>query len=314
MATPASLFRPGAQPEPLKVTLASPSEHEATPNTPRDTAYKAASKRAASATGESEVMPGIVLAPSAGAVEFDTVIAASGQLTILSAVQRIRMGTQRGGQRAHVWADEHSIHILIDAQLVKTVPSNLTAEDLHQLRMRGARPAAAPPAAPSPAATGTLAAGAVIEVDRCLDINGVTGVAGHRLKVGAELAGKKVTLRLDGHLIHVVHDGVLAKTLPCPLPADQRTTIRGARIATTQLPAPIAGPISVQRKVPADGVIMVARQRLRVGRAYAAKIVTVHVEDTHFRITCDGRELSLHPRNSQLPVRRWKAKIHALKL
>jgi hypothetical protein len=77
------------------------------------------------------------------------------------------------------------------------VPSNLTAEDLHQLRMRGARPAAAPPAAPSPAATGTLAAGAVIEVDRRLDADGVTGLAGHRVKVGAELAGKKVTLRLE---------------------------------------------------------------------------------------------------------------------
>jgi hypothetical protein len=59
---------------------------------------------------------------------------------------------------------------------------------------------------------------------------------------------------------------------------------------------------------------MVARQRLRVGRAYTGKIVTIHVEDTHFRVTCDGVELSPHPRNNQHPVRRWKAKIHAPKL
>jgi hypothetical protein len=32
----------------------------------------------------------------------------------------------------------------------------------------------------------------------------------------------------------------------------------------------------VQRKVPRDGVIMVTRQRLRVGTTYAGKIVTVH--------------------------------------
>jgi hypothetical protein len=314
MANPASLFRPGAQPEPLKVTVAQPSEHEATP------APAAAPTRHTTVTtaGALEVTPsphatGVVLSPSAGAVEFDTVIAPSGQLNVLSTAQRIRMGAQHAGLRAHVWADEHSVHVLVDGQLVKTVPSNLTADDLHHLRMRGALPAGPPPAASSAART-ELAAGAVVEVDRSLDSNGATGLAGHRLKVGPELASRKVTLRLDGHLVHVVHDGVLAKTLPSPIPADQRPTIRGARIAATQLPPPPAGPVSVQRKVPRDGVIMVARQRLRVGRTYADKIVNVHVEDTHFRITCEGTEISLHPRDNQHPVRRWKAKIHAPKL
>lgn len=307
MATPASLFRPGAQPEPLTVTVAPSSEHAAAPDATGPDA-------AATAASGIDVTPGIVLPPSAGAVEFDTVIAPSGQVTVLTAVQRIRMGTQRGGQRAHVWADEHSIHVLIDGELVKTVPSNLTADDLHHLRMRGALPAGPPPAAPAAAQAGDLPAGAAVEVDRALDGNGGTGLAAHRIKVGSELAGKKVTLRLDGHLVHVVHNGVLAKTLPSPLPADQRRTIRGARITTAPLPAPAAGPISVQRKVPRDGVVMVARQRLRVGRTYAGKIVTIHVEDTHFRVTCDGAELSLHPRDTQHPVRRWKAKIHAPRL
>jgi hypothetical protein len=58
---------------------------------------------------------------------------------------------------------------------------------------------------------------------------------------------------------------------------------------------------------------MVTRQRLRVGTAYAGKIVTVYVEDTHFRVISDGTEISLHPRNEQRPVSRWKAKIHAPK-
>ena len=46
---------------------------------------------------------------------------------------------------------------------------------------------------------------------------------------------------------------------------------------------------------------MVTRQKLRVGRTYAGKIVTVHVEDTHFRVTCDGTEISLHPEPSNAP-------------
>jgi hypothetical protein len=61
------------------------------------------------------------------------------------------------------------------------------------------------------------------------------------------------------------------------------------------------------------GGIMVTRQWLRAGATYAGKIVTVHVEDTHFRVTCDGAEISLHPRTDRRPVTRWKAKLRAPK-
>jgi hypothetical protein len=50
------------------------------------------------------------------------------------------------------------------------------------------------------------------------------------------------------------------------------------------------GAIAVERK-PVDGVIMVARQRLRVGRAYAGETITVHVEDTYFRVTLSSADL-----------------------
>jgi hypothetical protein len=67
--------------------------------------------------------------------------------------------------------------------------------------------------------------------------------------LGAELARRRVTLRLDGHLVHVISGGVLAMTLPSPPP----------------------GPVSAQCEVPGDGVIMVTRQRLRVGATSAGK-------------------------------------------
>ena len=240
-------------------------------------------------------------------------ISPAGVLSVLPRVQRLKMGPALAGQAARVWADEVTVHVTIGGQLVKTVPSSLDAEDLAELRMRGAAPAGPPPAMPAPARADALPAGTVIEVDRTVDANGTADLAGHKVKVGAELARSKVTLRLDGHLIHVIAGGVLAKTLPSPVPAGDRARLRGARIAGTPLPAPAPGPVSVQRKVPRDGVIMVTRQRLRVGATYAGKIVTVHVEDTHFRVTCDGTEVSLHPRNEQRPVNRWRAKIHAPK-
>lgn len=149
---------------------------------------------------------------------------------------------------------------------------------------------------------------------RSLDAEGKVRLATEHVKIGAELARQRVTLRLDGHLMHVVHNGILAKTLAAPIDTDQRASLRGARVATNPLPPPAAGPISVQLRVPQDGVVMVTRQRLRVGRTYAGKIVTIHVEDTHFRVTCDGVQLSLHPRHEQRPVTRWKAKIHAPRL
>jgi transposase InsO family protein len=293
MATPASLFRPGTQPD-LGLAGSAPQP---------------APGPACEPTGPAPLLLG---AQSAGAVEFDTVISASGVLGVLPAVQRIKMGAERAGQLAHVWADEFSIHVLIGGQLLKTVPSSLDAEDLATLKMRGATPAGPPPAAPAPAKAGALPGGTVIEVDRAVDGNGVADLGGHRLKIGPELARRRVTLRLDGHLVHVISGGVLAKTLPSPVPAADRAKLRGARIAAATLPPPPApGPVSVQRKVPRDGVIMVTRQRMRVGATYAGKIVTVHVEDTHFRVTCDGAEVSLHPRTEQRPVTRWKAKIHA---
>jgi hypothetical protein len=136
----------------------------------------------------------------------------------------------------------------------------------------------------SVARAGTLPA-AVIEVDRIVDINGNAELAKHRLRIGGELARRKVVLRLDGHLIHVVYNDVLAKTLP--------------------------GPISVRRKVPRDGVSCWPANAYVSDAPTPAKIVTIHVEDTHFRVTRDGAQLSVHPRTTELPIRRWKAKIHA---
>ena len=117
MAVPASLFRPGTQPDLAALVPAPRAAAEVTP------------------------APVLVTGQSGGAVEFDAVIAASGLLAVIPRVQRIRMGAERAGQRAHIWADELSVHVLIGGELIKTVPSSLTAEELAELRMRGASPA-----------------------------------------------------------------------------------------------------------------------------------------------------------------------------
>lgn len=116
-----------------------------------------------------------------------------------------------------------------------------------------------------------------------------------------------MTLRLDGHLVHVVCDGVLAKTLPSPITIDERGRLRGARLASEPPPPPPAGPVRVERRVPKDGVVMVTRQQIQVGRTHAGKTVTILVEDTHLRVLHNGEELSVHPRTNNQPVTRFRA-------
>jgi integrase-like protein len=293
MATPPSLFRPARAQGTDRATMTTRQP------TRGEQASRVASKPEAAA-------PTVIVPVSANAVEFDTVIAHSGLLSVLPRVQRVRMRREQHGRLAHVWADEHSVHICLDGQLVKTVASNLSASDLHELRMRGATPAGAPPATAS-TRNSELPAGAVVEIDRTVDPSGNVKLGTAKLSLGALLAGQRVTLRFDGHLVHVVHHGVLAKTLPSPINANQRGKLRGARLATNAPPPPPAGPVTVERRIPPDGVVMVTRQQIRVGRAHAAKTVTILVEDTCLRVLHNGEELSLHARTTSQPVTRFRA-------
>jgi biopolymer transport protein ExbB len=59
--------------------------------------------------------------------------------------------------------------------------------------------------------------------------------------------------------------------------------------------------------VGADGIVMVARQRLRVGRAHAGKTITVVAEDTSFRVLDGDYELTAFARDPTKPLTRFKA-------
>jgi len=82
-----------------------------------------------------------------------------------------------------------------------------------------------------------------VEVDRL--VNGIGGVTllNRLILVGSPLAGQRARLRLDGQLMHVLtQDGVLWRTLPCPIPPGQRHRLQGARLAG---PAPSPKPPSL---------------------------------------------------------------------
>ncbi|HEY2638470.1 MAG TPA: integrase core domain-containing protein [Streptosporangiaceae bacterium] len=279
MAFPASRFAPAASTLELRVPahlgLSSPREPE--------------SASAAVVAGQAE--------PSLIAVEADRRVPPSGNLWIGG--QQIWLGPALAGRTVTVWADESTLHVLLDGTRLKTLPSRLGVIELARLAADGARPAG-----PSPLPAGT---GTAIEIERLVNGAGLVGLAGRQMNVGYELAGQRVSLRMDGTQMAVIsHDGELVRILPCPIPAADRHRLRGARRARSLPPQP-GGPITVQRRVSCRGSLMVARQKIHAGMIHAGKTATVICENNRFQVIIDGETAVVVPRTAISEVHRCKA-------
>jgi hypothetical protein len=106
--------------------------------------------------------------------------------------------------------------------------------------------------------------------------------------------------------MHVLtQDGLLWRTLPCPIPPHQRHRLQGVRLAGPD-PLPEAAP-TVQRRVSSRGGIQVARQRIQAGMTHAGKIVTVITDTNSFRLLIDGDTVATVPRTTSREINRYKA-------
>jgi hypothetical protein len=307
MATPASLFRPtkrATDTDISGVTVALAAADTA----PGDSQVSTAVAAAIPVSGHTEIPAAV------SAITFDYRIPPSGVFAIVPNAQQIWLGPTWSGRTITVWADQRSIHLLTDGHLIKTVSSRLSPVHLQQALDRGARPGGPEPAAPAlPRVNGRLAlpAGHAVEIDRSVARDGVIQVANQTYHVNPGLAGRRITLRLDGHLMHAIIDDQLAGSWPCPIPTNELAQLQGARPAAGPIPQLKPNqPIRVERRVPADGVTMVARQRLRIGRTHAGKVVTIVVEDTHFRVLLGDKELALYARDPKRRTIRTTAYNH----
>ncbi|MFD1054466.1 IS481 family transposase [Terrabacter terrigena] len=239
------------------------------------------------------------------AVEVDRVVPECGNLAVRP--QQFWFGPALAGRAVRLWISTTTVHVMLDGQRVKTLPSRFNELQLARLLDAGARPAGPPPGPPSVA---MLAAGAAVELERTVTAVGIVALGGHTLQVGSALAGQRVTLRLEEHLIHVVLDGLLWRTLPSPLEPEARGRLRGARLAG---PAPTVAqdPPRVQRRVSCRGGIQVCRQRVHVGLPHAGTIVTVEVDQRRFRILDEHDTIiKTVPRTNTQEVTRHKAYGH----
>ena len=243
------------------------------------------------------------------ALQLQRTVTPTGNITV--GRHQIWIGLDHIGRTIGVWVDTTTIHLAYDrigGPHFKTVPSRLTTAHLTRLRAAGAVPAGPPPV-PRTAARGAPT-GAVIEVDRVVNTNGLITLGSRHVSVGQPLAGQRVTLRLEGVVAHVIADGVLARTIPAPVPPELRGRLRGARLATPdQPPTPAATrPVIVQRKVSQRGTTQVAGQKLQIGFAHRNTLVDVHVADREFEIYDNhGELLATIPKTTTKDISRYKA-------
>ncbi|MBV9093492.1 MAG: IS481 family transposase [Streptosporangiaceae bacterium] len=286
MATPASRFRPRPPEADDGLSLWAPADLEPLASPP-------AAPEHAAAAAEPASWP--------DAVEVDRIVPPSGNMTV--GPQQFWLGTARAGQKVTVWIDTTTCHLSAGGWRIKTVPSRLSEVDLARLRRADGRPAGPPPAGPSP---GVLAASRCVEVDRLVTGTGGVTLGNRLILVGSPLAGQRARIRLDGQLMHVItQDGLLWRTLPCPIPPGQRHRLQGVRLAGPA-PLPVAT-ATVQRRVSSRGGIQVARQKIQVGMTHAGKIVTVIPGDTSFRLVIDGEDVGVVPRTTSREIDRYKA-------
>jgi transposase InsO family protein len=244
-------------------------------------------------------LPAPGLPYSGGPVEFDRVVPASGNMEVRG--KQFWLGTARAGMVVRFWASVDVIHLTIAGARIKSVRSHLSTADLARLAADGAT-AAGPP--PLPAAE----PGAAIEVDRIVSKDGHVSLGGRYFIAAEILGGQLVSIRIEDNTLMFFDPAtrVLLRTRPSQLTWNQARLLRGARPAGPP-PRPSAEPVTVQRRASNTGVIMVAGQKIALGRIHTGQVVTVHVAEHTVTIDLAGEDTRTIRRTTTQPVRSIKA-------
>jgi transposase InsO family protein len=243
-----------------------------------------------------------VTAYQGGPVEFDRVVPPSGNMWVAN--RQFWLGTSRAGMVVRFWADTQVIHLSTGSTRIKSLRSHLSGADLAKLIATGACPAGPPPLPPprpSPA----------LEVDRTVNRNGMIGLGGRTILAAEILAGRRVGIRVEEKTLTFFDPATrqLLRTRPSPFTPEQAQTLQGARPAGPP-PQPSTAPVTVQRHASATGVIVVAGQKIALGRIHAGETVTVHVTATVMTIDFGGDDTRTVARTTSKPVRSFKGQQH----
>lgn len=136
---------------------------------------------------------------------------------------------------------------------------------------------------------------------------GLVSLAGAQLNVGFQLAGQRVTLRLDGTQMAVIsHDGYSSG--PCPAPSPPATGTGCAAHAGPPPSRPARPGRSPSSGASPPGAALWSPPRKSTSASSTpARPFTVIAEDDHFTLVIDGETAGAVPRTTTREVRRYKA-------
>jgi transposase InsO family protein len=234
-----------------------------------------------------------------GPVEFFRVVPASGNMCVSQ--KQFWLGPARAGMQVRFWADTSVIHIVgPDGGRLKSLRSHLSETDLRRLVAEGATPAGPPPL-PAPEA------GEAIEVDRTVSRAGTITLAGRIILAAEILAGRRVGIRIEPATLMFfdLDTRELLRVRPNPISPQRVLTLRGARHAGPP-PRPSTEPVRVQRRASNSGVLMVAGQKVALGRERHHQTFTIMVSETTLAIHLDDGEVRVVARTTTKPVRSIK--------
>jgi hypothetical protein len=133
----------------------------------------------------------------------------------------------------------------------------------------------------------------VIDIERIVSASGNVTVGNHVISAGSQLAGQRVTLRLDGPVAHILANGSPVRTVACPVPQS----------AQHRLP----GPLTVTRRVSVRGAIMIGGQRIQAGLPHAGQTASITIGSGTCQITVPERLTMTAPRTTSRDILRHKA-------
>jgi hypothetical protein len=299
MAFPADRFTPNTGDDllPLKV----PAALTQTRRNGASTSSAGSGDEASPGMAETVATPTIASSWDGGPVEFDRVVPPSGNLGV--AGKQFWLGPARSGVTVTFWADTDIIHLSIAGTRIKSIRSHLSVTDLEVLARTGGRPAGPSPLPLTP----TGAPIPAVEVDRTVSAFGSVSLGQHAVLAAEILAGRRVSIRVEAKTLMFFDPDTrqLLRTRPNPLTGQEILRLQTQRPAGPP-PQPAIEPVTVQRRVSATGTIMVAWQKITLGRVHAGKTVTVRVGDTELAIECDDGIRTVR-RTNHKPVTRIKA-------
>lgn len=233
-----------------------------------------------------------------GPIALEKPVPPSGNMSL--AGHQFWLGPERSGQVIRFWIDRDWVHLSTGGHRFKSVRSRFTTAELDKLMAQGAVPAG-----PPPARSERQPRRGIVEVERTVSMGGTVSLGRRVILAAWMLGGRKVGIWIEDDAPLLFFDPEtreLLRTRPNPLEPGEAWSLQ-RRKPVGDRPRPSTEPITVERRSDNSGTIMVASQRVALGRQFKHSVVTVHVSETALAIDLPDGDTKVVRRTTDQAVR-----------